>query len=94
MASPNWPDTAIIITYDENGGFADHVSPPVIDRFGPGTRVPAIVISKYAKKHFVDHTPYETVSILATLEHRFGLAPLTSRDENANDLTRALTLSD
>lgn len=94
MSSPNWADTAIIITYDENGGFADHVAPPIIDRWGPGTRVPAIVISNYAKKGFVDHTQYETVSILATIEHRFGLSPLSPRDAIANDLTRTLTLSE
>jgi phospholipase C len=92
MAAPNWRDTAIIITYDENGGFADHVAPPVIDRFGPGTRVPTIVISPYAKRRFVDHTEYETVSILATLERRYGLAPLTHRDARARDLTPTLTL--
>jgi phospholipase C len=94
MSSPNWPDTAIIVTYDENGGFADHVAPPIIDRMGPGTRVPAIVISNYAKKHFVDHTQYETVSILSTIERRFGLEPLTARDQNATDLSHALTLND
>ncbi|HET9955411.1 MAG TPA: acid phosphatase [Polyangiaceae bacterium] len=89
MMGPNWPDTAIIIAYDENGGFADHVPPPVIDRWGPGTRVPAIVISPYARRGFIDHTQYETVSILTTLERRYGLPPLTSRDANANDLSPA-----
>src|SRR5262249_33163618 len=48
--SPIWNDTAIIVTYDENGGLYDHVAPPVIDRFGPGTRIPAIIISPFAKK--------------------------------------------
>ena len=89
MAGPNWPDTAVIITYDENGGFADHVAPPVVDRWGPGTRVPTIVISPLARKHFVDHTPYETVSILATIERRFGLAPLSERDAHAHDMSPA-----
>jgi len=89
MAGPDWADTAIIVVYDENGGFADHVAPPPIDRWGPGTRVPAMVISPHAKRHYVDHTSYETVSVLATLERRFGLAPLTARDANARDLTPA-----
>jgi len=89
MAGPRWPDTAIIVIYDENGGFADHVAPPVIDRWGPGTRVPAMIISPHAKRHFVDHTSYETVSVLATLERRFGLAPLTARDANARDMSAA-----
>jgi phospholipase C len=89
MAGPQWSDTAIIVIYDENGGFADHVAPPVVDRWGPATRVPAMVISPHAKRHFVDHTSYETVSVLATLERRFGLAPLTARDANARDMTPA-----
>jgi acid phosphatase len=89
MAAPGWADTAIIVTYDENGGFADHVAPPVIDRWGPGTRIPTLIISEHAKKHYVDHTQYETVSILTTLERRFGLEPLTSRDANARDLSNA-----
>ncbi|MGC4093891.1 MAG: acid phosphatase [Polyangiaceae bacterium] len=92
MDSPNWQTSAIILTYDENGGFADHVPPPVIDRWGPGVRVPAPILSPFAKKGFVDHTQYETVSILTTLERRFGLEPLSDRDANANDLTPALTL--
>src|SRR5205807_367436 len=57
--SSAWNDTAIIITYDEHGGRWDHVPPPAIDRWGPGQRVPAIVISPIAKKAFVDQTQYE-----------------------------------
>lgn len=91
--SPLWNDTAIIITYDENGGFFDHVAPPAIDRWGPGTRVPGIIISKFAKKGYVDHTQYETVSILKLIETRFGLAPLGTRDANANGFTNAFDFS-
>jgi acid phosphatase len=83
---PNWKDTMIIVTYDENGGFWDHVPPPQIDAWGPGTRVPAIVISPFAKQGYVDHTVYDTTSITATIEHRWGLAPLGARDANAADL--------
>jgi phospholipase C len=86
---PNWKSTAIIITYDEHGGFWDHVSPPAGDRWGPGTRVPTLIISPFARRGFVDHTRYDTTSILAFIEHRFGLEPLGSRDANANDLTAA-----
>ena len=86
---PNWKDTAIIVTYDEHGGFWDHVAPPKVDKWGPGSRVPTIVISPYAKKGFVDHTVYDTTSILATIEKRYGLAPLTSRDQNAKDMSAA-----
>jgi acid phosphatase len=81
--SPNWKDTAIIITYDEHGGFWDHVPPPVHDQWGPGARLPAIVISPFAKTNNVDHTTYDTSSILATIEMRWSLTPLTSRDQNA-----------
>jgi phospholipase C len=87
--SPNWKDAVIILTYDENGGFWDHVAPPVIDKWGPGSRIPAIIISPFAKKAYVDHTQYETVSILAFIEKRWGLKPLNSRDGNANPLQGA-----
>ncbi len=87
--SPNWHDTAIIITYDENGGFWDHVSPPVVDNWGPGTRVPAIVVSPYAKNDFIDDTIYDTTSILTTIEHRWNLQPLSSRDAAGNDMSNA-----
>ena len=86
---PNWKDAAIIVTYDENGGFWDHVAPPKGDRWGPGSRIPALIISPYAKKGFIDHTTYDTTSILAFIEHRFGLSPLGTRDAAANDLSNA-----
>jgi len=87
---PNWKDAVIIVTYDENGGFWDHVAPPTIDRWGPGTRTPAIIISPFAKKGFVDKTQYETVSILSFIEKRWSLPPLTDRDRNASPLANAL----
>ena len=90
--SPYWRKTLIIITYDENGGRWDHVAPPVADRWGPGTRVPTIIISPYAKRGFVDHTPYDTTSILRTIERRWNLQPLGPRDAAAHDLTPALDL--
>ncbi|MEA2951497.1 MAG: hypothetical protein QOJ96_1017, partial [Alphaproteobacteria bacterium] len=91
--SPLWNDTAIIIAYDENGGLWDHVAPPKIDRWGPGTRVPALVISPFAKKGFIDHTQYDTTSILKLIETRFGLAPLGTRDAATNDMTNAFELN-
>src|SRR6476659_9308243 len=102
--SPLWKDTAVIITYDEYGGFWDHVAPPKGDRWGPGVRVPAIIISPYAKGGHVDHTQYDTTSILRFLTHRFNLPMLPgleARDAalKANgskpmgDLTRALSFS-
>jgi acid phosphatase len=92
-ASPNWKDTAIIITYDEHGGFWDHVPPPAGDQWGPGERVPTIVISPLAKVGFVDHTAYDTSSILATIEKRWSLVPLTSRDRVAPPMVSAFRFS-
>lgn len=87
---PNWKDCAIIITYDENGGFWDHVSPPKIDPvWGPGTRIPGIIISPFARKGFVDHTQYETLSILALIEKRWKVKPLNARDKGANPFSNA-----
>jgi len=82
--SPAWPGTVIIVTYDEHGGRWDHVAPPVVDRWGPGIRVPAIIISPLAKRHYVDHTLYDTTSVLKLIEKRWGLAPLGTRDAAAN----------
>ena len=91
--SPLWKDTAIIITYDEHGGRWDHVAPPKVDRWGPGSRVPAIIISPFAKRHFVDHTQYDTTSILRFIESRWDLKPLTTRDAQANNLLNAFDFS-
>lgn len=88
--SPLWKDSLVIVTYDENGGFWDHVAPPRGDRWGPGSRVPALIVSPFAKRGYVDHTVYDTTSILKTVEARFGLAPLGERDATANALTNAL----
>ncbi len=84
-SSKIWDDCAIIITYDENGGFWDHVAPPVGDKWGPGSRVPGIIISPFAKKGFIDHTNYETLSILSFIEKRWGLTPLTPSKDGAAD---------
>jgi acid phosphatase len=74
--SPLWPQMLVVITVDENGGWWDHVAPPKGDRWGPGTRVPALVISPFARKGFVDHTIYDTGSILRFITRRFGLKKL------------------
>ena len=87
--SSSWSKTAIIITYDEYGGFWDHVAPPEFDRWGAGTRIPAIIISPFAKKGHIDHTLYDTTSILKLIENRFDLKPLSTRDANANGLQEA-----
>lgn len=92
QASPVWKDSVMVVTYDENGGTWDHVAPPKVDKWGPGTRIPTIIVSPFAKRGFVDHTQYDTTSILKLIETRFQVAPLTSRDAGANDLTNAMEL--
>jgi acid phosphatase len=87
-------DTMVVVTYDEFGGQWDHVSPPgqggtagPHDQWGPGTRIPALIVTPQLRGNFVvDHTQYDTTSILATIEHRYGLLPLSSRDAAVNDL--------
>jgi len=88
-------DTMVIVTYDEFGGQWDHVSPPgqgnnagPHDVWGPGTRIPALVIAPHLDGSFVvDSKEHDTSSILSTIEHRFGLAPLGTRDAAVNDLS-------
>ena len=76
QASPQYKDMLIVITYDESGGWWDHVAPPAGDLVGPGTRIPAILVGPHVKKGFVDHTQYDTGSILRLITRRFGLTPL------------------
>lgn len=73
---PHWKNVVIIVTHDENGGWWDPVSPPKGDRWGPGSRVPALVISPFAKKGYVDHTLYDTTSILRFISRVHALVPL------------------
>jgi acid phosphatase len=88
-------DTMVVVTYDEFGGQWDHVTPPgqggkagPHDEWGPGTRIPALILSPFLKGPFVvDHTQHDTTSILATIEHRFKVAPLSSRDAAVRDLS-------
>jgi phospholipase C len=89
-ASPVWSSTLVIVTYDENGGFWDHVAPPPGDRWGPGSRIPAIIVSPFARRAYVDHTQYDTTSIIKFLTLRFGLEPLPGVRAGAGDLTGAL----
>ncbi len=87
MQGPDWNSTAIVLTWDDYGGFYDHVSPPILDIFGLGARVPMMIISPYARAGYISHTTYEFSSFLKTVEEDFGLPPLTDRDADANDLT-------
>jgi phospholipase C len=87
MNGPDWDTTAIFVTWDDFGGFYDHVAPPVVDNQGLGPRVPFLIISPYAKTGYISNTQYEFSSVLKFIEERFGLAALTARDANANDTT-------
>jgi acid phosphatase len=82
--SPQWKDMVVVITFDENGGWWDHVAPPQGDRWGPGTRIPAIVVSPHAKKGAVDHSFYDTTSILRFITRLHGL-PLLEGLKVRND---------
>ncbi len=94
---PEARSTLVVVTYDEFGGQWDHVPPPgqgnnagPRDLFGPGTRVPALVIGQALKHSTVDHTSYDTTSIIATIEREFGLAPLSPRAAAVHDLGPAI----
>jgi len=95
MSSPDWPSTALIITWDDCGCFYDHVPPPLApDGRQEGPRVPFIVVSPYAKPAHTDSTTTSsTGSILAFIESTFGLAPLTANDANAYNLSGMFSLT-
>jgi phospholipase C len=85
-AGPLWRSSALVLNYDESGGFYDHVAPPRVDAFGYGYRVPCTVVSPFARTGHVSHAHYDHASVLALVERTFGLKPLASRDGAANPL--------
>jgi phospholipase C len=93
MRSPEWASTAVVLTWDDFGGFYDHVAPPHVDLYGLGPRVPALIISPYARPGYVDDTQYEFSSVLRFIETVFDVPPLTARDAGANDMLNAFDLS-
>jgi phospholipase C len=90
MESKFWQSSAIIITWDDYGGFYDHVAPPRVDKYGEGFRVPAIVISPWAKHAYVDHTLYEFASLLKMVEDNWNLPRLP----NPNDRDELSSIGD
>jgi phospholipase C len=101
--SPNWAHSALFLTYDENGGFYDHVAPPAAvapDAIAPmlqpgdtvagfnqlGPRVPVVVVSPFAKAHYVSHVVHDHTSITRFIETRYGLPSLTARDAAADPM--------
>jgi phospholipase C len=86
MQGPDWNSTVVFMTWDDFGGFYDHMPPPQVDQFGLGPRVPLLIISPYAKPGYVSHTVYDHTSVLKFVETRYGLPALTSRDAWANPM--------
>jgi phospholipase C len=86
MQSDAWGSTVVVLTWDDFGGFYDHVPPPHVDEYGLGPRVPTIVISPFAKPGFIDHTELEFGSVMKMIETIFDLPPLTARDAEADDM--------
>jgi phospholipase C len=95
MQSKYWTTepTAIIMTWDDFGGFYDHVTPPSLDMYGLGPRVPLLIISPYAKAGYVTHSTMEASSVLKFIEERFGLPSLGNRDLIVNDISDAFNFS-
>jgi phospholipase C len=88
MQTPDWKHTAIVLTWDEWGGFYDHVTPPRPDRFGMGIRVPMLVISPWAKRG-IDHDTYDFTSVLKFIGEDFRLPLLSDRERRATSIGAA-----
>jgi len=91
--SPYWSNTAIFITWDDWGGFYDHVAPPIYNSYEYGFRVPLIVVSPYAKAHYVSHVTHDFGSILSFIEENFELASLGYADSRADNLSDCFDLN-
>jgi phospholipase C len=102
--SPNWPSTVLVINFDEWGGFFDHVPPPLRQPIPSsdvaagsdgrsGFRVPALVISPFARRGYISHKLFDHTSVLSMIEWRWNLDPLSVRDAGANSLAMALDFS-
>jgi phospholipase C len=78
MQSSAWKNSALFLTYDEGGGYFDHVPPPQVDAYGMGFRVPMLVVSPWAKRGYISGQLYEHSSVLKFIERRFGLPTLAS----------------
>ena len=86
MQGPDWNSTVVFLTWDDFGGFYDHVPPPSVGAYSMGPRVPLLIISPYAKKGYISHTQYDFSSFLKFAERRFNLSALTDDDTRANDM--------
>jgi phospholipase C len=93
MASSAWKDSAFLYTYDDWGGWYDHVRPPNVDASGYGFRVPALLVSPYARRGHVDHTQLDHTAGIKFIEENWGLEPLADRDAAAKTFMAALDFS-
>jgi phospholipase C len=93
MRSSAWTSSAFMWTYDDWGGWYDHVKPPRVDKFGYGFRAPALLVSPYAKRDFVDHQTFDFTSALRFIEQNWSLKPLASRDAKATSIANAFDFS-
>jgi phospholipase C len=89
MVSKYWNSSAFLLSYDGTGGWYDHVAPPQVDSNGYGLRVPALLVSAYARSGYVDSRASDYTSALAFIEQNWGLSPLAGRDRAADPLTDA-----
>jgi phospholipase C len=93
MQSSAWQSTAIVVTWDDYGGFYDQVPPPQVDAYGEGFRVPTLVISPWAKLHYIDNTQYEFASLIKLADSIFAIQPVASRVVAANDMMNSFNFS-
>lgn len=93
MAGPEWSSSAILLTWDESGGYWDHVAPPQVDGLGYGFRVPMLVISPYARKGWIDRDVLDHTAILKLIARNWNLASLSQRESNAGDLFSAFAFN-
>src|SRR6476619_8458579 len=85
--SPIWEQSVFLLTYDEHGGYFDHVAPPQLDAYGLGVRIPTWVISPWAKPGHLEPTTYDLTSILKFIERVYGLPTLASVNHRFDDGT-------
>ena len=93
MRSDSWNSSAFLLTYDDWGGWYDHVVPPQVDKYGYGLRVPALLVSPYARRGHVDSTVLDFTSIPKFIEENWDLEPLAERDAKANSFMSAFDFS-
>ncbi len=93
MRSSAWSTSVFMLSYDDWGGWYDHVPPPTVDAYGYGFRVPALMVSPYARKGYIDSKQLDFTSMLKFIEENWGLAPLTERDAKASNFLEAFDFS-